>query len=64
MIEFINNVYYEVCYNEIKCALKNAGEDLDMINPEYIKAMANELYRNFNFQWDELYEKACCIIKD
>jgi hypothetical protein len=63
-IKCIHNIYHEVCYNEIECALENEKEDLVMINPEYIEALADELYDRSNFQWDELYEKACCLIKD
>lgn len=66
-----HNIHYQVCVEEILCALENNLEEdeleafmTDEMFGTNISELAQELYILSNNQWDDLYEKAVEVINN
>ena len=68
-LEWFYNVHYEACKYEVECVIENNVELSELVAikqrddyEEIINEFANNLYYAADWQWDQLYEKAECIV--
>ena len=68
-VDWFYNIHYEVCKYEVECVIENNVELSELVAikqrddyEEIIKEFANNLYYAADWQWDQLYEKAECIV--
>ena len=68
-VDWFYNIHYEVCKYEVECVIENNVELSELVAikqradyEEIINEFANNLYYAADWQWDQLYEKAECIV--
>ena len=68
-LEWFYNVHYEVCKYEVECVIENNVDSSELVAikqrddyEEIINKFANNLYFAADWQLEQLYEKAECIV--
>lgn len=68
-VDWFYNIHYEVCKYEVECVIENNVELSELVAikqradyEEIINEFANNLYYAADWQWDQLYEEAECIV--
>ena len=68
-VDWFYNIHYEVCKYEVECVIENNVELHELVAikqrddyEEIINEFANDLYYKADWQWDQLYEKAECVV--
>lgn len=61
------NIHYQMCVEEIICALENESEDYeefrnDPLFATFVSEMAQELYSFTCYDFDNIYEKAVEVV--
>ena len=68
-VDWFYNIHHEVCKYEVECVIENNVELHELVAikqrddyEEIINEFANDLYYKADWQWDQLYEKAECVV--